>query len=158
MRLPGMNGTRLRGRGLLGAVLLGLAAAAAITATFLPLSELLIRLAPDQPQTAFVTTGWRTHFGATTDQHAPLFGIPIAAAAVTILLGIRWRKVAFAGAAALAGVTGMLFVYLLNAISFHKTGNLTIDPGLEAGFGNGIWILMAAVVAAFGAVVVHPDD
>ena len=52
----------------------------------------------------------------------------------------------------------MLFVYLLNAISFHKAGNLTIDPGLEAGFGNGIWVLIAATILAFGAVVVHPDD
>lgn len=143
---------------LLSAVLLGLGAAAAVAATFLPFSELLIRLAPDQPQTAYVTTGWSTHFGATKDEHGPLFAIPIAAAALTILLGIRWRKVAFAGAAALAGVTGMLFVYLLNAISFHKEGNLTIDPGLEAGFGNGMWVLIAAVILAFGAVVVHPDD
>ncbi|MFI6099543.1 hypothetical protein ACIA8G_28640 [Lentzea sp. NPDC051213] len=149
---------KLPGRKLLSAALLVIAAAAATTATFLPLSELLIRLAPDQPQTEFVTTGWRTHFGATTDEHGPLFAIPIIAAALTVLIGVRWRKVAFAGAAALAGITGMLFVYLLNAISFHKAGNITIDPGLEAGFGNGIWVLLAAVVAAFGAVVVHPDD
>ncbi|MFC3896094.1 hypothetical protein ACFOWZ_31850 [Lentzea rhizosphaerae] len=143
---------------LLSAVLLGLAAAAAVAATFLPFSELLIRLTPDQPQTEFVTTGWSTYFGGTKDEHGPLFGIPIAAAAATVLLGIRWRKVAYAAAAALAGVTGMLFVYLLNAISFHKAGNITIDPGLEAGFGNGIWVLISAVVLAFGAVVVHPDD
>jgi hypothetical protein len=150
MKLPGMK--------LVSAALLVLAAAAATTATFLPLSELLIRLAPEQPQTAYITTGWNTHFGGTKDEHAPLFGIPVVAAAATILIGIRWRKVAFAGAAALAGVTGMLFVYLQNAISFHKTGNLTIDPGLEAGFGNGVWVLIAATVLAFGAVVVHPDD
>ncbi|MEV6242808.1 hypothetical protein [Lentzea sp. NPDC051838] len=143
---------------LLTAALLVAAAAAAVTATFLPFSELLIRLAPDQPQTAYVTTGWSTHFGATPDQHAPLFGIPIAAAAAATLAGILWRKVAFAGAAALAGVTGMLFVYLLNAISFHKTGNIAIDPALEAGFGNGIWVLIGATILAFGAVVVHPDD
>ncbi|MDT7789458.1 MAG: hypothetical protein QOF58_7877 [Pseudonocardiales bacterium] len=143
---------------LLSAALLVAAAAAAVTATFLPFSELLIRLAPDQPQTAYLTTGWSTHFGATKDAHAPLFGIPITAAAAATLAGIRWRKVAFAGAAALAGVAGMLFVYLLNAISFHKTGNVAIDPSLEAGFGNGIWVLIAAVVLAFGAVVVHPDD
>ncbi|MFS8096075.1 hypothetical protein LFM09_02955 [Lentzea alba] len=143
---------------LLSTVLLGLAAAAAIAATFLPLSELLIRLAPEQPQTAYVTTGWSTHFGGTKDEHGPLFAIPIVAAAVVIAAGIRWRKVAFAGAAALAGVTGMLFVYLLNAISFHKAGNIAIDPALEAGFGNGIWVLIAATVLAFGAVVVHPDD
>lgn len=143
---------------LLSTVLLGLAAAAAVTATFLPLSELLIRLAPDQPQTAYVTTGWSTYFGGTKDEHGPLFAIPIIAAAVTVLAGMRWRKVAFAGAAALAGVTGMLFVYLLNAISFHKAGNITIDPALEAGFGAGIWVLIAAVITAFGAVVVHPDD
>lgn len=143
---------------LLSAALLTLAAAAAVTATFLPLSELLIRLAPGQPQTAYVTTGWATHFGATKDEHGPLFGIPAVAAAAVTLAGIRWRKVAFAGAAALAGVTGMLFVYLLNAISFHKTGNIAIDPGLEAGFGNGIWVLLAATVLAFGAVVVHPED
>jgi hypothetical protein len=143
---------------LLSAVLLVLAAAAAVTATFLPFSELLIRLAPDQPRTAYLTTGWHTHFGGTPDQHAPLFGIPAVAAAAIVLLGVRWRKVAFAGAAALAGVTGMLFVYLLNAISFHKAGNITIDPGLEAGFGNGVWVLVAATVLAFGAVVVHPDD
>jgi hypothetical protein len=143
---------------LLSTALLALAAAAAVTATFLPLSELLIRLTPDQPQTAYVTTGWSTHFGGTKDEHGPLFGIPAAAAAVAVLAGIRWRKVAFAGAAALAGVTGMLFVYLLNAISFHKAGNITIDPGLEAGFGNGMWVLVAATILAFGAVVVHPDD
>jgi hypothetical protein len=143
---------------LLSAALLALAAAAAVTATFLPLSELLIRLTPDQPQTAYVTTGWSTHFGGTKDEHGPLFGIPAAAAAAATLAGIRWRKVAFAGAAALAGVTGMLFVYLLNAISFHKEGNIAIDPGLEAGFGNGMWVLIAATVLAFGAVVVHPDD
>jgi len=143
---------------LLSAALLVLAAAAAVIATFLPFSELLIRLTPDQPQTAYVTTGWSTHFGATKDEHGPLFAIPVVAAAATILLGIRWRKVAYAGAAALAGVTGMLFVYLLNAISFHREGNIAIDPGLEAGFGNGIWVLVAAVVLAFGAVVVHPDD
>jgi hypothetical protein len=149
---------KLPGRRTLSAVLLVLAAAAATTATFLPLSELLIRLAPDQPQTAYITTGWSTHFGGTKDEHAPLFGIPAVVAAATILIGVRWRKVAFAGAAALAGVTGMLFVYLLNAISFHKTGNITIDPGLEAGFGNGVWVLMAATILAFGTVVVHPDD
>lgn len=143
---------------LLSAALLALAAAAAVTATFLPLSELLIRLTPDQPQTAYITTGWSTQFGGTKDEHAPLFGIPAVAAAATILIGIRWRKVAFAGAAALAGVTGMLFVYLLNAISFHKTGNITIDPGLEAGFGNGVWVLIAATILALGAVAVHPDD
>ena len=143
---------------LLSAALLALAAAAAVTATFLPFSELLIKLTPDQPQTAYVTTGWSTYFGATKDVHAPLFGIPIAAAAAATLAGIRWRKAAFAGAAALAGVAGMLFVYLLNAISFHKTGNIAIDPSLEAGFGNGIWVLIGAVVLAFGAVVVHPDD
>lgn len=143
---------------LLSAALLVLAAAAAVIATFLPFSELLIRLAPDQPQTAYVTTGWSTHFGSTEDEHGPLFGIPAVAAAMATLVGIRWRKVAFAGAAALAGVTGMLFVYLLNAISFHKAGNITIDPGLEAGFGNGIWVLIAATILAFGAVVVHPDD
>jgi hypothetical protein len=143
---------------LLSAGLLVLAAAAAVGATFLPLSELLIRLTPDQPQTAYVTTGWSTRFGATRDEHGPLFGIPAVAAAVVVLVGIRWRKVAFAGAAALAGVTGMLFVYLLNAISFHKQGNITIDPALEAGFGNGIWVLIAATILAFGAVVVHPDD
>ncbi|NKE63193.1 hypothetical protein FXN61_43305 [Lentzea sp. PSKA42] len=143
---------------ILSIVLLGLATAAAVTATFLPFSELLIRLAPGQPQTAYVTTGWSTHFGGTKDEHGPLFAIPIIAAATAVLLGIRWRKVAFAGAAALAGVTGMLFVYLLNAISFHKSGNITIDPGLEAGFGNGIWVLITAVVLAFGAVVLHPDD
>lgn len=143
---------------LLSAALLVLAAAAAVTATFLPLSELLIRLTPDQPQTAYVTTGWSTYFGGTKDEHGPLFAIPITAAAAATLLGIRWRKVAFAGAAALAGVTGMLFVYLLNAISFHKAGNITIDPGLEAGFGNGMWVLLTATILAFGAVVVHPDD
>jgi hypothetical protein len=143
---------------LLSAALLVLAAAAAVTATFLPLSELLIKLAPDQPQTAYVTTGWSTHFGGTKDAHGPLFGIPAVAAAATVLLGLRWRKVAFAGAAALAGVTGMLFVYLLNAISFHREGNIAIDPGLQAGFGNGVWVLIAATVLAFGAVVVHPDD
>ena len=143
---------------LLSTVLLGLAAAAAVAATFLPLSELLIRLTPDRPQTAYVTTGWSTYFGDTIDEHGPLFAISIIAAAATLLAGIRWRKVAFAGAAALAGVTGMLFVYLLNAISFHKAGNITIDPALEAGFGAGIWVLIAAVVTAFGAVVVHPDD
>ncbi|HUQ61010.1 hypothetical protein [Lentzea sp.] len=143
---------------ILSAVLLAVAAAAAVAATFLPFSELLIRLVPGQPQTSYVTTGWSTHFGATKDEHGPLFAIPVVAAAVTILLGIRWRKVAYAGAAALAGVTGMLFVYLLNAISFHEEGNIAIDPALEAGFGNGIWVLVAAVVLAFGAVVVHPDD
>ncbi|RAS65464.1 hypothetical protein C8D87_10411 [Lentzea atacamensis] len=143
---------------LLSAGLLFLAAAAAVTATFLPLSELLIRLTPDQPQTAYVTTGWSTRFGATEDEHGPLFGIPAVAAAVAVLVGVRWWKVAFAGAAALAGVTGMLFVYLLNAISFHRQGNITIDPGLEAGFGNGMWVLIAATIVAFGAVVVHPDD
>jgi len=143
---------------LLSAALLVLAAAAAVTATFLPLSELLIRLAPDQPQTAYVTTGWSTHFGGTKDEHGPLFGIPAVAAAAVVLVGLRWRRVAFAGAAALAGVTGMLFVYLLNAISFHKEGNIAIDPGLQAGFGNGVWVLIAATVLAFGAVVVHPDD
>ncbi|MET8762885.1 hypothetical protein [Lentzea sp. NPDC004782] len=143
---------------LLSAALLVLAAAAAVTATFLPLSELLIRLAPDQPQTAYVTTGWSTHFGGTKDEHGPLFGIPAVAAAAVVLTGLRWRKVAFAGAAALAGVTGMLFVYLLNAISFHKEGNIAIDPGLQAGFGDGVWMLIAATVLAFGAVVVHPDD
>ncbi len=143
---------------ILSAALLLVAAAAATAATFLPFSELLIRLGPEQPQTAYVTTGWSTRFGTTVDAHGPLFAIPIIAAAVTVLLGVRWRKVAFAGAAALAGVTGMLFVYLLNAISFHEEGNIAIDPGLEAGFGNGIWVLLAAVVLAFGAVVVHPDD
>ncbi|MET9229349.1 hypothetical protein [Lentzea sp. NPDC003310] len=145
-------------RKIAGTVLLGLAAAAAVAATFLPFSELLIRLAPGQPQTAYVTTGWSTRFGATEDEHGPLFAIPIVLAAVAVLAGIRWRKVAYAGAAALAGVTGMLFVYLLNAISFHQEGNVAIDPGLEAGFGNGIWVLVVAVVLAFGAVVVHPDD
>ncbi|MFD9705745.1 hypothetical protein [Lentzea sp. NPDC059081] len=143
---------------ILGIVLLAVAAAAAVAATFLPFSELLIRLAPGQPQTAYVTTGWSTHFGGTKDAHGPLFAVPVVAAAVTILLGIRWRKVAYAGAAALAGVTGMLFVYLLNAISFHREGNIAIDPALEAGFGTGIWVLLAAVVLAFAAVVVHPDD
>ncbi|MEU7478085.1 hypothetical protein AB0A63_19020 [Lentzea sp. NPDC042327] len=135
-----------------------LAAAMAVVATFLPLSELRIRLAPDQPQTEFVTTGWRTQFGEVTDPHGPLFGIPVAAAALVLLAGVFLRRFAFAGAAALAGTTGMLFVYLVNAISFHKTGNITIDPGLEAGFGTGTWVLLAAVVVAFGAVVVHPDD
>lgn len=143
---------------ILSIVLFGLAAAAAVVATFLPFSELLIRLAPGQPQTVYATTGWSTHFGGTKDEHGPLFAIPIVAAAGAVLLGVRWRKVAYAGAAALAGVTGMLFVYLLNAISFHKAGNIVIDPGLEAGFGNGIWVLVSAVVLAFGAVVVHPDD
>ncbi|NGY63769.1 hypothetical protein G7043_33110 [Lentzea sp. NEAU-D13] len=143
---------------LLSTALLVAAAAAAVAATFLPLSELLIRLTPDQPQTAYVTTGWATHFGGTKDEHGPLFGIPAVVAAAAILTGVRWRKVAFAGAAALAGVTGMLFVYLLNAISFHKAGNIAIDPGLQAGFGNGVWVLIAAVVLAFGAVAVHPDD
>ena len=145
-------------RKILGVVLLGLAAAAAVGATFLPFSELLIRLAPGQPQTAYVTSGWSTHFGGTADEHGPLFGIPIVVMAAVVLVGVRWRKVAFAGAAGLAGVTGMLFVYLLNAISFHKEGNIAIDPALEAGFGNGIWVLITAVVLAFGAVVVHPDD
>ena len=145
-------------RRVLGLVLLGLAAAAAVGATFLPFSELLIRLAPGQPQTAYVTTGWSTQFGATKDEHGPLFGIPVVVAAAAVLAGMRWRKVAYAGAAGLAGVTGMLFVYLLNAISFHQEGNVAIDPGLEAGFGNGIWVLVGAVVLAFGAVVVHPDD
>jgi hypothetical protein len=145
-------------RKILGVVLLGLAAAAAIGATFLPFSELVIRLAPGQPQTAYVTSGWSTHFGGTADEHAPLFGIPIVVMAAVVLAGVRWRKVAFAGAAGLAGVTGMLFVYLLNAISFHQEGNIAIDPALEAGFGNGIWVLISAVVLAFGAVVVHPDD
>ncbi|MDX8055482.1 hypothetical protein SK571_39420 [Lentzea sp. BCCO 10_0798] len=145
-------------RKIVGVVLLGLAAAAAVAATFLPFSELLIKLAPGQPQTAYVTTGWSTRFGGTTDEHGPLFGIPIVVAAAAVLAGMRWRKVAFAGAAALAGVTGMLFVYLLNAISFHEEGNIAIDPALEAGFGNGIWVLITAVVLAFGAVVVHPDD
>ncbi|MFD5831138.1 hypothetical protein [Lentzea sp. NPDC060358] len=143
---------------LLGIVLLAVAAAAAVAATFLPFSELLIRLAPGQPQTAYVTTGWSTHFGGTKDEHGPLFAVPVVVAAAVILLGVRWRKVAYAGAAALAGVTGMLFVYLLNAISFHREGNIAIDPGLEAGFGTGIWILVAAVVLAFAGVVVHPDD
>lgn len=143
---------------LLGAALLVVAAAAAVTATFLPFSELLIRLAPDQPRTAYITTGWSTYLGETKDAHTPLFGIPIAAAAAAALAGIRWRKVAFAGAAALAGVTGMLFVYLLNAISFHRTGNIAIDPSLEAGFGNGIWVLIGATILTFGAAVVHPDD
>lgn len=143
---------------LLKAGLLVLATAAATAATFLPLSELRIRLAPDQPQTEFVTTGWRTHFGDTVDPHGPLFGVPIVVAALLLLAGIFLKKFAFAGAAALAGVTGMLFVYLVNAISFHKAGNVTIDPGLEAGFGTGIWVLLAGVLLAFGAVVVHPDD
>ncbi len=138
--------------------LLVLATAAAVTATFLPLSELRIRLVPDQPQTEFVTTGWRTQFGDTVDPHGPMFGIPIAVAALLLLAGIFLKKFAFAGAAALAGVTGMLFVYLVNAIGFHKAGNVTIDPGLEAGFGAGIWVLLAGVLLAFGAVVVHPDD
>ncbi|MDX3663423.1 hypothetical protein PV646_39565 [Streptomyces sp. ID05-26A] len=145
-------------RKIVGLVLLGLAAAAAVGATFLPFSELLIRLAPGQPQTAYVTTGWSTRFGGTQDEHGPLFAIPIVLAAVAILAGTRWRKVAYAGAAALAGITGMLFVYLLNAISFHREGNIAIDPALEAGFGNGIWVLISAVVLAFGAVVLHPDD
>ncbi|SDG42594.1 hypothetical protein SAMN05216553_10811 [Lentzea fradiae] len=143
---------------LLSAVLLAVAAAAAVAATFLPLSELFIRLAPDQPQTAYVTTGWSTYFGQTKDEHGPLFAVPVVAAAVATLLGIRWRKVAYAGAASLAGVTGMLFVYLLNAISFHREGNITIDPGLEAGFGSGVWVLVTAVVVAFAGVLVHPDD
>lgn len=138
--------------------LLVLAVAAAVVATFLPLSVLRIRLAPGQPQTEFVTTGWRTNFGDTVDPHGPLFGVPIVAAALVLLAGIFLRKFAFAGAAALAGVTGMLLVYLVNAIGFHKEGNLTIDPGLEAGFGIGIWVLLAATLLAFGAVVVHPDD
>lgn len=145
-------------RKIVGLVLLGLAAAAAVGATFLPFSELLIRLAPGQPQTAYVTTGWSTRFGGTKDEHGPLFAIPIVLAAAALLVGTRWRKVAYAGAAALAGVTGMLFVYLLNAISFHREGNIAIDPALEAGFGNGIWVLISAVVLAFGAVVLHPDD
>ncbi|WP_394616751.1 hypothetical protein JNUCC0626_45195 [Lentzea sp. JNUCC 0626] len=145
-------------RKIAGTALFVLAAAAAVGATFLPFSELLIRLAPGQPQTAYVTTGWSTHFGGTKDEHGPLFAVPVVLAAVAVLAGIRWRKVAYAGAAALAGVTGMLFVYLLNAISFHEEGNIAIDPALEAGFGNGIWVLIAAVVLAFGAVVVHPDD
>ncbi|MFJ8965382.1 hypothetical protein ACIRG5_38960 [Lentzea sp. NPDC102401] len=145
-------------RKILGVVLLGLAAVAAVGATFLPFSELLIHLAPGQPQTAYVTSGWSTHFGGAKDEHGPLFGIPIVAMAAVVLVGVRWRKVAFAGAAGLAGVTGMLFVYLLNAISFHQEGNIAIDPALEAGFGNGIWVLISAVVLAFGAVVVHPDD
>ncbi|HEX7305331.1 hypothetical protein [Lentzea sp.] len=143
---------------ILGIALLAVAAAAAVAATFLPFSELLIRLAPGQPQTAYVTTGWSTHFGGTKDEHGPLFAIPVVVAAATVLLGIRWRKAAYAGAAALAGVTGMLFVYLLNAISFHREGNIAIDPALEAGFGTGIWVLLAAVVLAFAGVVVHPDD
>ncbi|KOV81507.1 hypothetical protein [Nocardia sp. NRRL S-836] len=145
-------------RKLLHAGLLVLAAVAAAGATFLPLSELRIRLAPDQPQTEFVTTGWRTHFGDTVDPHGPMFGIPVVVAALVLVAGIFLRKFAFAGAAALAGTTGMVFVYLVNAINFHKTGNITIDPALEAGFGAGIWVLLAAVVVAFGAVVVHPDD
>lgn len=145
-------------RKVLGVVLLGLAGVAAVGATFLPFSELLIRLAPGQPQTAYVTSGWSTHFGGTEDAHGPLFGVPIVVMAAVVLAGVRWRKVAFAGAAGLAGVTGMLFVYLLNAISFHEEGNIAIDPALQAGFGNGIWVLLGAVVLAFGAVVVHPDD
>ena len=135
-----------------------LAGVAAVVATFLPLSVLRIRLAPDQPPTEFVTTGWRTHFGDTVDPHGPLFGVPVAVAALVLLAGVFLKKFTFAGAAALAGTTGMLFVYLVNAISFHKSGNITIDPALEAGFGTGIWVLLAAVVLAFGAVVVHPDD
>lgn len=138
--------------------LLALAAACAVVATFQPLSLLLIRLTPDGPQTSFVTTGWRTDFGGTLDPHGPLFGVPIVAAAAVLLLGVRWRKVAFAGAAALAGVTGMLFVYLVNAISFHEAGNTAIDPGLEAGFGIGVWLLVLSVLFAFGAVAVHSDD
>ncbi|GGN21647.1 hypothetical protein GCM10011609_73660 [Lentzea pudingi] len=145
-------------RKIVGLVLLALAAAAAVGATFLPFSELLIRLAPGQPQTAYVTTGWSTQFGGTKDEHGPLFAIPIVLAAAALLAGARWTKVAYAGAAALAGVTGMLFVYLLNAISFHREGNIAIDPALEAGFGNGVWVLVSAVVLAFGAVVLHPDD
>lgn len=145
-------------RKIIGLVLLGLAAATAVGATFLPFSELVIRLAPGQPQTAYVTTGWSTQFGGTKDEHGPLFAIPIVLAAAAVLAGMRWRKVAYAGAAALAGITGMLFVYLLNAISFHREGNIAIDPALEAGFGNGIWVLISAVVLAFGAVVLHPDD
>jgi hypothetical protein len=145
-------------RKLLQAGLLVLAAAAAVVATFLPLSELRIRLAPDRPQTEFVTTGWRTHFGDTVDPHGPMFGIPVVAAALVLVAGIFLGKFAFAGAAALAGTTGMLFVYLVNAIGFHRSGNITIDPALEAGFGAGTWVLLAAVVVAFGAVVVHPDD
>lgn len=138
--------------------LLVLAVATVVVATFLPLSELRIRLVPDQPQTEFVTTGWRTNFGDTVDPHGPMFGVPVVVAALVLAAGVFLRKFAFAGAAALAGVTGMLFVYLVNAISFHKAGNLTIDPGLEAGFGVGIWVLLAGVLLAFGAVVVHPDD
>ncbi|WP_439660520.1 hypothetical protein ACSHWB_02790 [Lentzea sp. HUAS TT2] len=145
-------------RKIVGLVLVVAAAGVAVWATLLPFSELLIRLAPGQPQTAYVTTGWSTRFGGTEDAHGPLFGVPIVVMAAVLLAGVRWRKVAFAGAAGLAGVTGMLFVYLLNAISFHKEGNIAIDPALEAGFGNGIWVLITAVVLAFGAVVVHPDD
>lgn len=142
----------------LSAVLLAVAAVAAAGATFLPFSELLIRLVPDQPQTSYVTTGWGTYFGQVKDEHGPLFAVPVVAAAVAILLGVRWRKVAYAGAASLAGVAGMLFVYLLNAIDFHREGNITIDPGLEAGFGAGTWVLITAVVIAFAGVLVHPDD
>ncbi|GLZ34560.1 hypothetical protein Lesp02_67470 [Lentzea sp. NBRC 105346] len=136
------------------------AAGLALFGTTRPLSHLSIALTPDEPRKDFITTGWRTDFAGTVDQHSPLFGVPVAVAVLVIAVALAWprqtKRLAFAGSALLAGVLGMLLVYLGNAIRFHREGNLAIDPGLQAGFGDGVWFLASALLIAVLGTVLHP--
>lgn len=136
------------------------AAALALWGTTRTLSYLSIQLVPDQPRTEFLTTAWRTNFGGADDPHSPLFGASVVVAALLMVIALAWPKkgktLALAGTAMLAGVAVMLLVYLENAIAFYRDGNLMIDPALRAGYGDGVWFLLAAVVAGIAGTVLHP--
>ncbi|TWP52335.1 hypothetical protein FKR81_12305 [Lentzea tibetensis] len=136
------------------------AVALALWGTTRTLSYLSIQFGLDQPRSEFFTTAWRTNFGGPDDPHSPLFGASIVAAALLLVVALAWpkkgKKLALAGTAMLAGVVAMLLVYLENAIAFSRDGNLLVDPALRAGYGDGIWFLLAAVVVAVAGTVLHP--
>lgn len=137
------------------------AAALALWGTTRPLSYLSIALTPDEPRKDIVTTGWRTEFGDTVDDTSPLFGVPVALAVLLLVVALAWRartkRLAFAGTAMLVGAVAMLFVYLSSAVEFHRVGNVAIDPGVQAGFGDGVWFLTAAALLAVMGTALHPS-
>jgi hypothetical protein len=145
---------------IIAVVVLVLGVALALWGTTRPLSFLRIQVGPDQPRSEFVTTAWRTNFGGTDDPHSPMFGVVVVVATLLVLVALAWprraRSFALAGTAMLAGVAGMLLVYLDNAIAFYREGNLLIDPALEAGYGDGVWFLGSAVVLGAIGTFLHP--
>lgn len=136
---------------------IAVAAILALWGTTRPLSYLTITLNPDELPKEFVTTGWSTNF----DEHGPLFGVPIALAALLLAAALAWpkgaRQLAFAGTATLLGALGVLLVYLVEATRFHREGNLQVDPNVQSGFGDGVWFLGAALGAAVLGTALHPN-